>query len=309
MKMSAQMLNQIFNGKQHLVFDDVRKWRGACKFKREDGDYFELLALICAYPHLTKSKQQSLLQRAFHLVGRLEEVVAPENVTANTLLYRMDPVATALRNMTDLKDFPVDEQVIPEWAADKITFIGILGPLRKNIPARMQITWKWLRSLNLVYFTEDRGRWLKGDDKIFTGSLLAQEVGDIHSAVFQLCRVNTLQDFVHEAETDRILGDKLATITMPSKALKLLKQLQEDFFGGNISQKLQFIVNADALERLKNDDPDYYKEVVAYRNLLKKKGYEIPETTDADVDVTVEVLLTARRLTKLDPNEGSGNID
>jgi len=93
MKMSAQMLNQIFNGKQHLVFDDVRKWRGACKFKREDGDYFELLALICAYPHLTKSKQQSLLQRAFHLVGRLEEVVAPENVTANTLLYRMNRIS------------------------------------------------------------------------------------------------------------------------------------------------------------------------------------------------------------------------
>ena len=300
LKMSAQMINQIFNDKQHLVFDDVRKWRGALKLKREDGDYFEMLALICAYPHQTKNKRDTMLQRAFHLVGRLEEEIGPENVAANTLLYRLDPVATALRNLTELKDFPLDEQVIPNWASDKITFIRILGSLRKNIPPRIESTWKWLRSLNLVYFSEERGRWLKGDDKIFTNSPLAKEVADIHSSVFLLCRVNTLQDFIHEAETDRILGDKLGTISLPSKALALLDRLQEDFFNGEIAGKLPYVCNKSAMERLKSDDPDFYKEVAAYKKALEHKGYEIPDATDADVDVTVELLLTARRLTQFE---------
>ena len=43
-------------------------------------------------------------------------------------------------------------------------------------------------------------------------------------------------------------------------------------------------------------------DALAYRNRLVEKGYSIPVGTDDDVDVTVEILLTARRLTE--PAEG-----
>ena len=297
LKMSAQMVNQIFNDKQHLVYEDIRKWRGALKLKRDEGDYFELLALICAYPHQTKTKRDSMLLRAFHLAGRLEQQVNPENVAANSLLYWLDPVASVLRNMTELKDFPNDEKALPEWVANKITFIGILGSLRKNIPPRIESTWKWLRSVNVVSFSEERGKWLKNEHNIFSTAAVAPEIADIQSAVFVLCRVNTYQDFIHEAGTDRILSDKLATFSLPSSSLKLLDRLQRDFLFGEIVRKLNFICNADNLQRLKNDDPEYYKQVVAYKKSLVEKGYEIPATSDSDVDVTIEILLTARRVT------------
>ncbi len=102
-----------------------------------------------------------------------------------------------------------------------------------------------------------------------------------------------------------MLGDKLATFSVPSRILDLIDQLSRDFLFGDILTKLTYACNKNDLLRLEKKDPQYHKEVLAFRKDLENRGYEIPECTDNDVDTTVQVLLAARRITK-DVNDVGG---
>jgi len=294
--LAPQKINMIFKDKQYWVYPDVRKWTRALKLKREEGDYFELLAIVYAYPYNIEAERGKMLKRAFHLAGRMEEQLNPSGRISDSLLYWLDPLFSVLRNMVELKGFPKNEAEIPQWAAERILFLSVLGNLRKNIPPRIEMAWKWLRGLNAVEFNKTRDRWVKHEPTVISKGEISSACQDIHSACLLLVQINTYGDFAHEAGKSGLLFDRLATFSIPAGALELLNKLCEDFLYGDILRKLNYAVNKDDRDRLKKADPALHAEVAAFRKQLEERGYEAPQFTDEDVDATVQVLLCGRRV-------------
>lgn len=298
--LSPQKVNQVFNFKQHLVYPQISTWRKALDFRRLEGDYFELLALIFAFRHNIEAKQQVMLKRAFHLAGRLEEKLNPEGDVAGSLIYWLDPLVPVLRNMVELNDFPLVDAEIPAYVTERITFVGALGNIQKTILSRVEITWSFLRRIKALVPAGPNGRFVKADSNIFSRVQIGpdQDLKDIQSVILLLNQLITYHDFSREAGGPNILGDKLATFSISSKALELLDKLSRDFLFGDILAKLNFLCNRDDLARLETKDPAYYAKVIAFRTRLVSQGYDIPECGDTDTDTTIQVLLAARRLTK-----------
>ena len=292
--LSAQMINQIFSGKQHLIHESVRKWRAALKLKREEGDYFELLALICAYPHYPLTDREAMRKRAFHLVGRLEGEVGLDPSPANRLLFRMDPLAHCLTAMTEMNGFPKDAALVPDWAAERIGRLRVLGNLRAAVPPRIAGTWNWLCAVGAVKFSEARDRWLFDVDGPYSGS---GRIGAPHPSD-PLTLVRAFEDFIDEAVGGGQSSHYAGTVTLPSRALELLERLQLDFLYGETGLKFRYLCNRDALERLKSTDAELFREVLEHRDQLLARGLEIPDCGDDDVDVVVETVLAVRRLTE-----------
>ncbi|RJQ24399.1 hypothetical protein C4565_09790 [Candidatus Parcubacteria bacterium] len=307
-----QKINMIFRDRQYWVYPDARRWTRAMKLRREEGDYFELLSLVYAYPYNTEIERAKMLKRAFHLAGRLEEQLNPSGRISDSLLYWLDPLLSVLRNMVELKGFPKKQSEIPSWTAERILFLSVLGILRKNIPPRIETAWKWLRGIKAVKFDKARNRWVKHEPTIFSKGEISSACQDIHSACLLLVQINTYDDFAHEAGKRGLLFDRLATFSIPSGALELLNKLCEDFLYGDILRKLNYAVNKDDRDRLKKSDPTLHAEVTAFRKQLEEKGYEVPQYGDENVDATVQVLLSGRRVAQaearpdwgLDESEG-----
>ena len=296
--LSYQAVNQVFKDKHHWIYPQVSRWRKAFKFKRDEGDYFELLALIHAYPFQPEEKRPRMLDRAFHIVGRLEKDELVENKVATSLLYWLDPMASILRNLVELHGFPVDDDDVCRWVEEKINYVGVLGNLKKDIGARIAGTWFWLKSIRAVVLSPNPGRWVKAEPNIMSPAKAGPEIHGLHEAIFVLLQVNIHQDFIHDAGTKFVLGAKAATFSISSRILPLLEQLSRDFLHSDILRKLNYACNKDDLARLAAADPEYHREVTAFRRSLEEKGYAVPEVNDTDIDTTVQVLLATRRVTK-----------
>jgi len=309
--LAPQKVNMTFRDRQYWVYPDVRKWTRAMKLKREAGDYFELLAIIYAYPYNPEVERAKMLKRAFHVAGRLEEELNPSGRVSDSLLYWLDPLFSVLRNMVELKGFPKKESEIPAWVAERIIFLSVLGTLSKNIPPRIETAWKWLRGIKAVKFDKARNRWVKREPTIFSKGEISSACQDIHSASLLLVQINTYDDFAHEAGKRGLLFDRLATFSMPSGALELLNKLGEDFLYGDILRKLNYAVNKEDRDRLEKSDPTLYAEVMAFKKRLEEKGYAVPQYGDEDMDATVQVLLSGRRVAQAEarPDWGSDGAE
>jgi len=295
---TPQQINILLHKRPHLIYFQISKWRKALHLHRADGDYFELLTLLEAFHEAPAKTQEKMLDRAFHLAGRLEEQIQPQSRPADSFIYWLDPILPILRNLTELVDFPVDEQQIPAWAANRLTYVGILGKTRELKINRIEIAWKWLRGCGAVHFSARKNRWIKATPSIFSKTILGPESRGVQSIALRLNQLVTYQDFSHEVGTPNLLGDMLATFSLPSCALPLLQRLTRDFLYKDILRKLNFAINRDDLARLKDSDPELYEEVRLFKDDLIKKGYDVPEVEDNDVDTTVQVLLATRRLTR-----------
>ena len=302
LNMPFQTVHTIFKDSPHLVYPNVGKWRSALKFKRPEGNYFELLCIIHAYPKNTQVKQARMLQRAFHLAGQLEAQLNPRGRAADSVIFWLNPMIAILRDMVELADFPVDEQEIPQWGASRISFIGSLGRFKREVPERIETAWKWLRELEAVVFSPERNRWEKQEPNLRMSPNLGKIMGDLTRSVFTLCLINFYKDFLAVIGTDDIVGAKQTSFSVPSASFELLNQITADFIFGDVMRKFNYLVNREDRERLRLSDPDYYAEIVEYEKQLIAKGYTIPDCGDKDVDTTVQMVLTTRKLTVL-PSE------
>lgn len=291
-----QTLNAIFNGQAHQVFPRVRKWRSALELGRMQGDYFELLCILHAYPYNTRERQQKMLARVFLLAGRLEGRLNPSGTAAESVVFWIDPLAGALRDMTELHDFPRDEEDIPTWAAQRITFMGVLTPLRKHKHARVMTAWKWLCKLSAVHFDEQLGRWCKAEPNLLLSSKSGPGIDEMAKAITVFMHVNAHYDFIHELASANTIGSKLVTLTVPESALELVDLLSRDFIFEQLMKKITYLVNHDDRERLKILDPEYYEEICRFEQELILRGYKIPKASDRDLDTTIQILLSARKL-------------
>lgn len=291
-------VNRIFKDKHHLVYAEVGKWRGALKLKRSEGDYFEMLSIIHAYMLATEMEQERMLQRVFHLAGRLEEQQPPCGKAIDCLVYWLDPMIPILASMVDLNGFPEDELEIPPFLADRISYIGMLGRLQKNIPLRIEITWEWMRKLGAVTFSKELGRWIRSEPSLPDVQLDSEEIKSIREDIHRLNLINAHFDFAHETEGQFVSSNRLTTLTIPSKALGLLEQLTEDFLSRDILGKLHLLCNVDERKRLKKSNPKFHKELMEYRRFLLDRGYKVPECRDGDVDMSIQALVSIRSLIK-----------
>jgi len=303
LKVSSQKIHVIFKDSRHQVYPQVGKWRGALKLKRPEGDYFELLCIIHSYPGATETAQQKMLRRAFHLAMRLEDMLNPSGRPADSVVYWLDPLVGILRDMTELNGFPKEEKEIPRWVAGRITYLGTLGRLQKDIPPHIRTAWNWLKKIGAVRFSADEKRWVKSEANVLSRGRIGKGIGGISSGILTLAHINTHHDFVHELPTPNVLGSKVAGFVLPSAALELLDRYSRDFLFGDLVRRLNYVVNLEDRERLRRSDPQYYAEVLDFERRLKELGYEIPQCRDSDMDTAVQVMLSVRRLTKPEKTE------
>lgn len=298
MGLPVQTVNTVFNGDEHLVYSRVGKWRSALKLRQPEGDYFELLSLVHAYPLAGRERQERMLKRAFHLAGRLEASRNPEQRIAESVIYWLDPLLSILREMTDLNDCPADEAEIPQWAASRITYLGSFACLKKDQPKRVAVAWNWLKHLDAVRFDADRNRWIKREPIALKLIEPDASLRVVTEDLIRLVHINYYADFIHELAHNRVFGSKQAVFTMPGKAVDLLNRVLGDFLFGEILEKFSYLVNQDDARRLQQEDPERYEEIARFRRLIEQRGYEIPRTTDEDMDTTVQIMVSARRLTQ-----------
>ena len=297
LNMPFQTVHTIFKDSPHLVYPNVGKWRSALKFKRPEGNYFELLCIIHAYPKNTQVKQARMLQRAFHLAGQLEAQLNPTGRAVDSVIFWLNPMIGILRDMVELADFPVDEADIPLWGSNRISYIGSLGRFKREIPERIETAWKWLRQLDAVVFSPRRGRWIKQEPNLRMSPHLGKIIGDLTKSVFTLCLINFHKDFLGVIGTDAIIGAKQASFTIPSASFELLNRISGDFIFGDVMRKFNYLVNLEDRERLREADPGYFAEIEEYERMLQSRGYTIPRCSDKDMDTTVQMLLSTRQLT------------
>ncbi|RJO74282.1 MAG: hypothetical protein C4523_01145 [Myxococcales bacterium] len=291
--LSFQSVSLVFAGKPHWVLKHVASWRRALKLQRLEGDYFELLAIIAAYPF--ESKRVELLKRAFHLVGRLESHLNPSGDAASSLVYWLDPLCPLLRNAVEVAGFPADEKDITAWISERVETFNVLAPSAAVFSARVMISWKWLKKLGAVNFSDHRQVWEKKQPTLISAGKFSAQLKDIQSALFSMTFVNIFHEFLSTIDSDSIIVTKFGTFSLPSRHFELLRQLCTDFVV-ETAQKLNYACNQDDLERLRASDAAYYEKVIRYIEELKEKGYDVSPVHEGDVDTVVQIVLAARRL-------------
>lgn len=293
---NRQKIHTILTGRPDWVYPDVKKWRTALGLKRLDGDYFELLAIIAAYP--SSSKRERMLLRAFHLAGRLEEKLNPSEEIATSLVYWLDPVASHLRNLTDFVEFPSGEEQIPAWVASRLVLVGALAGIPKqSIPNRIAQSWSWLKKIGAVYFSEETGRWEKKEPMAISEGKRTGIAEDIRSASLLIRHTESFSNFTDEMGSERMACDLFSVFSLPEDHLGILEKLCRNFIV-ETTRKLNYICNEEFLAELRDYAPDYYREVLEYKEKLKDMGLA-PTPVDRNAKHSlVQMVVAARRLIK-----------
>ncbi len=292
---SYQAVGFIFSDKkEHWVLGHLSGFKKAFKLKKEEGAYFELLAILAAYPY--EKKTAPLLKRAFHLAGRLEAVMNTDQEVASSLVYWIDPLCAVLRNAVELHGFPAEESGIPGWISDRVATIEALNSsATKSFAQRIVTSWSWLKKMQAVSFSEEKQRWVKTNPMVVSEGRFGPDLQDLRSAIFSIVFLNLFNDFSRDLNSSRILVTKFGNFTISSKNLNLVKELCTDFVVETV-KKLNYACNKEDLKQLKKEDPAYYQAVLDYQKSLTARGFEIHTGTNEDVDTSVQLVLAARKL-------------
>ena len=289
-----QAISLICKENPHWVYKNVKEWKKGLRLKRVEGQYFELLAVIAAYPH--DDNKTKLMKRAFHLAGRLEEHLNTERTVASSLVYWLDPVCSMIRNGTDLAGFPVHEDEIPQWISGQVKSLRSMGMTRAAFKTRVANAWSFLVSLQAVSFNKRRKRWEKSAPLIVSeGKATKEHQKSIQSVIFPLVLNNYFEEFIQATGTDQMIVSKYGNFALPRQHFNALYMLLEDFIIETV-QNFNYISNGDDLKRLEKDDPEYFAKVLAYKKKLKKKGIELEPLGDQDMDSMVQMIVAARRM-------------
>ncbi len=298
MDIPFQTIHSIFKDNLHLVMSNVKKWTTALNLSRIESLYFELLCIIYSYPKNKSDKQEKLLARAYRIAVQLEHYVNPVGNAADSLIFMLDPLIGIIREFTELNAFPNDEEDIYNWVTDNIAYVGALECSSVEKKIRIKIAWRWLKELNAVLFSEKRNRWVKTTPNIQNIKRTGRINEDIKGTISNIVHINNHKEFLHEAATSDFLFSKPIMFSFPMKSLPLLNELCNDFIYEKMMKKFTYLVNMEDRERLKEEDADYYNEVVAYEKELIERGFEIPKLTDEEMDNCCHMILSARKLAK-----------
>ncbi len=286
-------IHQIFKDKLHWVYPEVRRWTRLLKLKRMEGDYFELLALLAAFPH--QGDKAKLIARAFTLLGNLQDKLEPSHTEAHTVIYWLDPVARLLLALTEMDDFPVNEENIAEWVLPKVHFVAAMGSHEKAKRERIQSSWRWLCEQQLVQFRKPQARWLTNKDHPFIAESQSPELVTIREQLCGLCHVNTFLDFSREAGAGALTGFDLEMISISSAFAPLIQQVCRSFVTEEIRKIKDAIHNPDSLKTLHQTHPRLARDIERFVETLPKPD----QKSDQDlypVDTTVEILFASRSL-------------
>ena len=289
-----QAVSLICKENPHWIYNNVADWKRGLKLKRDEGAYFELLAIIAAHARESEANRPKLLKRAFHLVGRLEEVLNPKHTVAASLVYWLDPVCSIVRNGTDLAGFPRREDDIPEWVSAQMPSPQSLGMTRAAFKKRVAMAWAFLLSLEAVTYNKKRKRWEKAAPLVVSeGKSTLDDQNSPGSAAFPLILHNYFEEFMQITGTDRMIVSKFGNFAFPRQYKHVVNRLLTDFIVETVG-KLNYVVNREDLERLKTDDPAYYAEVIEYINMLKSKDIDVEPLGDDAMDSMVQMIVAAR---------------
>lgn len=292
---SHQTITLIFNGSEHRVLNRLQGWKKALKLNKQEGDYFEFLAILAAYPK--ERDKMRLLMRAFHLAERLEAALNQNCDIANSLVYWLDPLCPFLRNAVEMNGFPRREREIAPWVADVMTLPESAKITRPALIKRIETTWNWLFKIGAIEYSPSYGRWIKSSPMLISAGKFAPELKDIQSALFSMVFVTIFHRFIETIHDENIIVTKFGTFALSSANAKALNQICSDFVIETV-RKLNYASNDDDLARLKTENKKYYDEVVNYKAELERKGIKLEPKGDKDVDTVVQLAVAARMMTK-----------
>ncbi len=299
--LTPQAIGLVFNGHERLVINHIAAWKRALKFNRLQGSYFELLAIIAAFS--TSTNRKRLQSRAQTIVRKLVEI-DPTDSPVKSLIYWISPECSLLRNILDLKGFPVHEKEIPKWVTARTNLWRVTeGYSRKETEQQFRNAWKWLVS-NGVVVRGTNGAWRKTTPIFLSPDTITEDIRSLQASILTLPHSNTHLAFARQLGTPNMLVNKVATFSASSKMQPILRDLCTNFLQ-DIAARLNIACNEQLMTELKTTDPDLYNAGKVLLEKLAYLGYDVPSFTNEDFDSVWQIVLGARRLT--DPNDPNDN--
>jgi len=295
---TPQAVNIAFNGGERLVINHLSGWKRAFKFKRMEGTYFELLAILAGYSSMPADKRKRYTERALNIVQRMIESDVKEK-HPNSLLYWLSPECAIMRNAVDMQGFPAKSDDIPAWVTERVDAYRVArGFSKAELTSRLRKVWKWLLKMELVSYSSKKKLWEKKTHGMISPVEIKGEIEDFQTAVLTLPHSDVHMDFARQLGGNAVLMDKIATFALPSKMHDMVRDICGSFFS-RLVLNLNIACNAEEMARLQKDDPAKFKEISDQVVKLKRDGFEVPALSAADFDSIVQMVCSMRNLTAL----------
>ncbi len=293
---TPQAVNIAFNGGERLVINHLSGWKKAFKFKRMEGAYFELLAILAGYSSFSLEKRKRHMERAFNIIQRIIESEQQEH-KPNALVYWISPESSLLRNMVKLKDFPENSEEIPAWVVNKVESYRIArGFSRSEFECRVTKVWKWLKKMEVVKFDTELKHWTRNVHDIFASSRISEDIEEFTTAILTLPHSDVHLDFASQVGCPAVTMNKTATLAIPNQIESLMRSICGRFFN-DIVENLSVGCNKDEMDRLYDIDRNKYEQVKAYMQILEQYGFTVPTLCDGDFDTVVQLVYSMRKMT------------
>ena len=284
----------VFHGEERLVADRVQDWKKAFEFKRLEGEYFELLAILAAYP--TSSRQVEFRRRAFHLVRRFLKKQLFDDLGYD-IFFWLSPECSMLRNLIDLSDCPKDSEKISSWAVGKLTRYRRLKKLSKTkLEKQLVEAWECMEAIRAVEWSALENRWTKTTPVIETHRKSGPPTPDIVSSLLVLPHSEILSEFGQLQGTEQMIMSYIGTLSLPEALEPLVVELCREFVRDLVSN-LVIACSKQDLDLNQQYDPEVYERAITYRRDLEHRGKVLPELKASDFDAVSQIVFALRRLT------------
>jgi hypothetical protein len=298
MDVTVPSVTAAFHGEERLVINRVKGWKRAFGFKRIEGDYFELLAILAGYP--SSARQEELRRRAFHLVQKFFERKL-FNELSYEIFYWLSPECAILRNLIDLHDCPEKPDEIVKWAVTRVEGYRKLKKLsRTKMEIRFDEAWNTMMEIRAVKWDKADKRWTKVTPSRSTIIQLKANPEDLRASLLILPHADIFADFARQQGTDFMQTSMVSTLSMPKKLEELLERYLRKHVVELVNNLVISCSPADLAE-LKKMDKDVWKEAKEFREQfaadLGMYAEDLPTIQSEDYDSVAQIVLGIRRLT------------
>ena len=298
LKVTVPSVSYAFHGEERLVIERVKDWKKAFGFKRVEGDYFELLAILAGYP--TSSRQEALRTRAFHLVQKFFERKLFDELSYE-IFYWLSPECAILRNLIDLHDCPEKPTEIVEWAVGKVEGYRKLKKVsRGKLVQQFQDAWNCMKEIQAVKWDKKDKRWTKVTPSRSTIVHLKANPEDLRASLLILPHADIFADFARQQGTDFIQTSLVSTLSLPTK----LEELAERHLRKQVTELVENLVISCSpadLAELKKIDEGAWKDAQRFKQQFAEnlgiKIDDLPTIRTVDFNAVTQIVLGIRRLT------------
>ena len=291
------------HGARHRVYKQLKGWKLVFKVRRQQGAYLELLAIVRAYPYY--SQKQEMLERAYHLLGRLQEDIETEWTAVTGLLYTLDPlVPTHLREMIDFPNFPAEEEAIPAFVDERIVWTEDLNGPRRLFRNRIARTWAFMRRIDAVRFDKKTGCWQRLSPLAWEP--LPNET--LRNDLVKMRHHLYLQEFSSLLFDRSTLFASTDILAVPESNLPVIREILEEQARETLDM-VRLSLNAEALEGLRGTDEARYRKALAFKEALSAKGVFLDPAAEPDRHCLIRVASLGRQVTQCEPHLSLLEID